>query len=90
MIPHTNHNITPFLVLILYSTHRQVIADFSSPVWKILSPFEGRIQATVSSSEGGPVIAATIPPVGEEEDEVEVGSKVPLQILLKLKSTVMR
>lgn len=64
------------------TTHRQISADASSPLFRILSAFEGTVKSTVTSVEDGSV-AIGLP--AEEFTE-----RNPLQIMGKLKASAMR
>jgi hypothetical protein len=66
----------------LLTTHRQISGDASTPLFRILSAFEGSVKSTVTSAEDGSV---TIGLPAEEPAE-----RNPLQIMGKLKASAMR
>ena len=61
---------------------RQISAEASSKLIKVLSTFQGTIKSTITSADDGMILLS---PTEEEENE-----ESPLQMMLRLKGSMMR
>ena len=72
-----------FFILFFFSIFRQISGEINSPLIKVLKAFQGTIKSSVTSAEEG--ILPLSPLVEEEDNEVS-----PLQLMMKLKTSMMR
>jgi hypothetical protein len=71
-----------------YTSYRQVSGDASSPLFRILSAFEGTVKSTVTSAEDGSIAIGL--PAEEYTERERERERNPLQIMGKLKASAMR
>ena len=73
-----------------YTSYRQISGDASSPLFRILSAFEGTVKSTVTSAEDGSIAIGLPAEEYTERERERERERNPLQIMGKLKASAMR